>query len=402
MPPGNQGKPFLIYSNQPSWDALAQWYHELVKNQLQLEPELKALARSLLVEGDLEASVRNVHREVIRNTRYVALEYGIHGYKPYDVNRVYSRKFGDCKDKASLVVALLREMGIDASLAIIRTADRGPADTTIPVLALFNHALAYVPALDLFLDGTAEYSGMKELPGMDQGALVWVIDAQGKGSLRQTPLSVAEDNQLTHRIFMEVSDTGQIHFRGDLTVTGVQAARYRQFLQNPDLRHQSLERWLQSRFTGLTLASPPEATLSLDQSVRLQWSGDLSGLLEPEAEGFFLNLQFLNQMLLPQWAPNAQRQFPFWTLTPHREVVEVVIQAPDHWIPTLFPEVNVNSGAFSASLSIQPREAVLHLNYTMELNQREIPVAQYSDFRQQLQTHDSWLQGRLRWKVATP
>jgi transglutaminase-like putative cysteine protease len=39
---------------------------------------------------------------VVTNTRYVALEFGIHGYKPYRVDRVLARRFGDCKDKASL------------------------------------------------------------------------------------------------------------------------------------------------------------------------------------------------------------------------------------------------------------------------------------------------------------
>ena len=61
---------------------------------------------------------------MLENTRYVALEFGIHGYKPYRVSQVLSRRFGDCKDKASLLMVLLREVGVEAELVLLRTRRR--------------------------------------------------------------------------------------------------------------------------------------------------------------------------------------------------------------------------------------------------------------------------------------
>ena len=58
---------------------------------------------------------------MIRNTRYVALEFGIHGWKPYRAHEVVSRGFGDCKDKGSLINAVLAAAGIEARVVLLRT-----------------------------------------------------------------------------------------------------------------------------------------------------------------------------------------------------------------------------------------------------------------------------------------
>ena len=75
-----------------------------------------------------EARVRAVYNFVVANTRYVGLEFGIHGYKPYKVTQVLARRFGDCKDKASLLLALLREVGVEADLVLVRTRRGGRLD----------------------------------------------------------------------------------------------------------------------------------------------------------------------------------------------------------------------------------------------------------------------------------
>src|SRR5690606_13765893 len=105
-------------------------------------------------------------------TRYVGLEFGIHGYKPYRVPQIIERGFGDCKDKASLLYTMLREAGIDAHIVLVRTRRNGAIPELPASLAVFDHAIAYVPGLDLYIDGTAVYSGMRELPEQDQGVTV--------------------------------------------------------------------------------------------------------------------------------------------------------------------------------------------------------------------------------------
>ena len=105
------------------------------------------------------AVVRAIYDFVVTNTRYVALEFGIHGYKPYRVDRVLARRFGDCKDKASLIHAMLKVAGVDSRLVLLRMRHLGSLATEPASLAAFNHAIVYVPKFDLYLDGTAEFHG---------------------------------------------------------------------------------------------------------------------------------------------------------------------------------------------------------------------------------------------------
>jgi hypothetical protein len=131
--------------------------------------------------------------------RYVAVEVGVGGYRPSAPQAVLDRRWGDCKDKAFLLIDLLREAGIEAWPVLILSAERDRVDREFPA-PQFNHAIAAVSAegLDLapedpvaggflFLDATQTTGGLGWLhPGaQDQDALVV---RGGKGELVRTPV----------------------------------------------------------------------------------------------------------------------------------------------------------------------------------------------------------------------
>ena len=121
------------------------------------------MSRTFDAETEL-AIVKAVYDFVVSQTRYVGLEFGIHGYKPYRVDQILQRRFGDCKDKASLMHALLASVGIDSRLVLLRMRKLGSMPERPASLAIFNHAILYLPKLDLWLDGTASFSGSRDLP----------------------------------------------------------------------------------------------------------------------------------------------------------------------------------------------------------------------------------------------
>src|SRR6266550_2592552 len=87
----------------------------------------------------------------------------------YPVETVLTRRFGDCKDKASLMHAMLEALGIDSRLVLLRTRRMGNLSEAPASLAVFDHAILYVPKYELYLDGTAEFHGSGELPPDDRG-----------------------------------------------------------------------------------------------------------------------------------------------------------------------------------------------------------------------------------------
>ncbi|MCA9625831.1 MAG: DUF3857 domain-containing protein, partial [Myxococcales bacterium] len=139
-----------------SWPEVGRWYWSLAKDKMTADGEVRRIAREL-TKGMTEVAdkVAAIYHYASSETRYVALEFGIEGIRPRRAALTLARGWGDCKDKASLIVAMLAEVGVDAEIVILRTGLRGGFDPTIASLAPFDHAIAYVPALDLYLDGTA-------------------------------------------------------------------------------------------------------------------------------------------------------------------------------------------------------------------------------------------------------
>ena len=142
---------------------MGRYYWGLVRDQLTPNEELRRTVDTVLQgvdRKDEQAVVRALYNFVVTNTRYVALEFGIHGYKPYRVDRVLARRFGDCKDKASLIHAMLKVAGVDSRLVLLRMRDLGAhrRGAGEPRRLQPRHRLR-AASFDLYLDGTAEFHG---------------------------------------------------------------------------------------------------------------------------------------------------------------------------------------------------------------------------------------------------
>ncbi len=255
MPGTAETAPYLHVSTYASWSDVAAWYWHLVEDQLAADDDVRRTAEGLVTPGmSDEARVRAVYDFVVENTRYVGLEFGIHGYKPYKVTQVLARRFGDCKDKASLLVALLREVGVPAELVLVRTRHGGRLDPQPASLAVFDHAIVYVPKLDRYLDGTAEFSGATELPTEDQGVMVLRVGTAG-GKLTETPVFPSATSRVERRWQVAVDPSGDARIDESLSIRGAAAAGWREHYQTPGERADRYGRVWDGRFPGARLGS---------------------------------------------------------------------------------------------------------------------------------------------------
>ncbi|HEX3903308.1 MAG TPA: DUF3857 domain-containing protein [Polyangia bacterium] len=255
MPGTAETAPYLHVSTYATWGEVGAWYWHLVEDQLAADDDIRRTARGLVTpEMTDEARVRAVYDFVVENTRYVGLEFGIHGYKPYKVTQVLARRFGDCKDKASLLVALLREVNVAADLVLVRTRHGGRLDPQPASLAVFDHAIVYVPKLDRYLDGTAEFSGLTELPTEDQGVMVLRVGPQG-GVLTETPVLPSSANRVERRWQLAIDPTGDARIDESLAIRGAAAANWREHYQTPGERAERYGRVWDGRFSGARLTS---------------------------------------------------------------------------------------------------------------------------------------------------
>jgi tetratricopeptide (TPR) repeat protein len=303
----------LHVSTYRTWDEVGRYWWGLVRDQLTPNDELRRTTDTVLQgvdRKDQQAVVRAIYNFVVTNTRYVALEFGIHGFKPYRVDRVLSRRFGDCKDKASLIHAMLKVAGVDSRLVLLRMRNLGAIDGEPASLAAFNHAIVYVPRYDLYLDGTAEFHGARELPSADRVANVLVVEPGGKATFLTTPEARPEDNATRLSMDLALKPDGSAQVTGASTVGGQMAPEYRRAYRAVASRRSTFERaWAQS-FPGLNVQDVKlNDTTRLDDDVQVDFKMAIPRFAEA-APGHLRFLPFgTGRAYTQSYASLAERRF---------------------------------------------------------------------------------------------
>ncbi len=320
MPGLSEVSPYIHVSTFADWNAMGAWYAKFIQDQWEVTGAVRSQVADLVkgLTSD-EEKARAIHAWVARQTRYVGLEFGVHGYKPYKVRQIFERRFGDCKDKALLMTAMLREAGLDACMALVRTKDLGAIAETPASLSVFNHAICYVPSLNLFLDGTAEYSGMHELPYQDQGVEVLLVWPDGRSKRVMTPVDAAADNAYAAGYSVgPVTTSASVPFDAKVSFLGQECAWIRRKYQDTAKQREQLEKGLSNNFPGTRLSSASFSDLSdIDAPVKLQMAGELGSAVKPDGPG---------QFSLPAWMGSLDLSGQYGSLT--TRVYPLVIPYP--------------------------------------------------------------------------
>jgi tetratricopeptide (TPR) repeat protein len=281
MPPWAEVVPHVHVSTFDDWPAVGSWYWGLARDQFDVDDEVRQRVKELTkgLKDDL-AKVRAIYKYVTR-LRYVALELGIEGIKPRRCAQTIARGWGDCKDKATVIVTMLREAGIPATIVLVRTGMRGSIEPLPASLAPFDHAIAYVPALDLYLDGTAEHTGVTELPPMDRGAFALQIN-EGRAKRVNLPQAPPEASVTRRKLDITLAADGTGQFTQELVVSGAFAPEWQQRYLAEATRRERAQRDLAGELGAFEMA-PGKPGLDVndlddeDQPVRLKAKGKALG-----------------------------------------------------------------------------------------------------------------------------
>lgn len=374
--------PYVHVSTMGDWKQLGSWYAELVRPQFALDQSLQdELARVTSGLHTDKEKISAIQEFVLRSTHYVALEFGIYSYKPYPVTQIYARRFGDCKDKASLMIALLRAAGIEAEIALVRTRSLGDVVAEPASIAVFNHAIVYVPKYELWLDGTAEYAG-HELPLEDQGALSLTVSLSGAAQIRHIPMSRAEDNYTRHVIRGELSAQGVIQFNGSTTTRGEDA---------PGLRHDLAVREQQLDMFRRELAEV-FPSVQVD-SVAVHGAEVLSSSVSVEFQGALNSPQYKRVVSLSSsWMPRAYVAALAGASTRTQDLVlpspwttdeEIHIALPEGAEVTSLPRDQNITGAFgSLRLHYKKSAGEVMVQSHVQFEKARVSAQDYPAFRQ--------------------
>jgi len=347
-----------------------------------------------------EARVRAVYDFVVESTRYVGLEFGIHGFQPYKVTQVLARRFGDCKDKASLMVALLREVGIDADIVLVRTRRGGRIDAEPASLAVFDHAIVYVPKLDLYLDGTAEFSGMAELPTQDQGVMVLRVGPHGS-LLAETPVLPSADNRVQRRWQVDLSPEGDARVAEDLVIRGQAAPDWREHYQTPGERAERYGKVWTARYPGARLVSidmpgidDRNAPVTVRATAEVPRFGQAA---VAEGRGLSLPVTVREADFARTYARLSSRKEDLVIAYPWQHDEELLYRLPAGWRLQGAPLVRELTGPFGRfRLEIVPEgAAAVRVRSFLDVTQFRIAPEDYGRFRSFLGEIDATLAERV-------
>lgn len=245
MPSDDPAYPQLSYSTGASWQAVATTYAKVVDEHAgpaALQETVNTLIADKKTVGEKETAILDY---IGREVRYTGIEFGGAAIVPHNPSDTLGQKYGDCKDKATLLVAMFRAAGIPAYVALLNAGSGLDVPEDQPGMGLFDHAIVYVPGTagakksktvvpDLWIDATDRYARLGQLPIADQGRLALIARPETT-ALAHIPESTSKDNALIEYREIQLSEHGPAKVTETTRPGGVYESRYRfYYADKPD------------------------------------------------------------------------------------------------------------------------------------------------------------------------
>ncbi len=227
------------------WTAVSRWMAELEDAQADQAPSVVERARALTADATSDLAKIQAIGRFVQSINYVEIATGLArggGYTPHLASLVLEKQYGDCKDKANLMRALLKAVGIPAYLVLIHYGDRSYVHQDWASPSQFNHAIVAVKIPDsiqlpsvvtqpqlgrlLIFDPTDPYTPLGDLPEREQGSYA-LIDAADRGALLKMPMLPASANRVESTVEAKVSPQGALEAARDVAYFGQSASGWR-------------------------------------------------------------------------------------------------------------------------------------------------------------------------------
>lgn len=283
------------------WAKIGNWYEDLAAPRSEGTSDIAAKSRSLVApDADFTLRIQKVAKFLQEEIRYVGIEIGIGGWQPHAATDVYRNRYGDCKDKATLLIAMLDAVGIRATWVLVDT-HRGFIDPRVPSVD-GNHAIAAIeipkgyddPSLKavvaahtgtryLIFDPTNPYVSIGLLPEYLQGGY-GILVAGRDSQVIELPILKPDSDTTTRAAKFDLDAEGTL--KGSVTVTrsGASAWGLREFyaMSSDKEQRENLEQSLRRDFSSFTVGSQSvQHVRDLNQQLSLEYEVTATSYAKP-------------------------------------------------------------------------------------------------------------------------
>ena len=400
------GRLVVRYSRDPQptgddrWTAIGNWYTALASPSAQPTPDLSAKAKELVAgQSDFTAKLQSIASYMQRNIRYVGIEIGIGGLQPHTADDVFRNRYGDCKDKATLLRAMLESVGIHSTWVLVDTR-RGFVDPKIPSID-GNHAIAAIeipvgytnPVLQsvvtaksgkryLIFDPTNQWIPIGQIPPYEQGGY-GILSEGGQSQLIALPVMAPASDRVEHTIQAQLNADGSLEARVVEQRYGYAAEKPRITFtegsqqQQRDYLEQRLRRDLNSISLEKVAADHPadlSSPLQLDYGFRVanyaRNAGDLL-LVRPRILGS------------DAWSlPREERTWPIDLSAVQTRSDHVDLSLPPGYVVDELPDpVSLDTDFASYHSAVTADATALHYTRDYTVKQLQLDASRYDDLR---------------------
>ncbi len=397
-PPGTKAGIGKTFAN---WGEVSQWLWELSNTQAIISGPIASKARELTSNSKTELDRIRAIGRYVQGVNYISIQTGIGrggGYRPHSSVNVFTKSYGDCKDKANLMRAMLKAIGIESHLVSIYSGDPSYVREEWPSPQQFNHCIIAVKVKDetqaptvvthpklgrlLVFDPTDDNTPVGDLPDHEQGSLALVI-AASDGSLLRMPVTPPEANSLERNANVVLSADGSIVATVREQHVGQSAVSERRRLRGLSRAdyQEMIEGWITRGATGAAVSKvSPE-----DNSAEGRFA------LEVEFTAARYGQTMQGRLLVFKPAIVSRRESLFLTeplrknpviLEPHAYSETVKVKLPDGFeIDELPDAVKLEAQFGSYSTSYEVKEGHLHFTRKFRVNSATIPAGEYPRVR---------------------
>ena len=400
------GRLVVRYSRDPQpggdarWTAIGNWYTTLASPSAQVTPGLSAKAKELVAgQSDFTAQIQSIATYMQRNIRYVGIEIGIGGLQPHSADDVFRNRYGDCKDKATLLRAMLQSVGIHSTWVLVDTR-RGFVDPKIPSID-GNHAIAAIeipagytnPVLQsvvtaksgkryLIFDPTNEWIPIGQIPPYEQGGY-GILTEGGQSQLIALPVMAPASDRIEHTIHAQLAADGSLEVSVVEQRFGYAAERPRVTFTAGSQQQQRdyLEKRLRSDLNSVSIEKvAAQHSTELSQPLELDYSFRCANYARSAGDLLLVRPRILGS---DAWSlPREARAWPIDLSAVQTRTDHTDLALPAGYVVDELPDaVSLDTDFASYHSAVTADGTTLHYTREYTVKQLQLDASRYDDLR---------------------
>lgn len=374
--------PSVAWTTFKSWDQVGAWYRGLEVDRAVADGNIKAKVAELTAGMTTdEEKIQAIYSYVATQIRYIGVAFGVGRYQPHAAGDVLRNQYGDCKDKHTLLAAMLGAAGIRSDAVLIGANIRFNPD--VPSPGAFNHLITAVPVGKdtVWLDATQEVAPYRVLLRILRDKQSLVVPMAGVAQIEKTPadLPFKAFNEFDAKAVLNESGTITSHIA--MTLRGDDEVDIRSVLRqlSPGQYDDFAQRFSQGLGFGGTTShaqiTRPDATQQPLQ-IAYDYTRDKPGDWE--------NYRIIPE-LIPVYLPVVDEknppQVPIELGVKRVETVKTEMKLPDGWGATLPDPVHVRTAFVNFDKTYRFEQGTLYVDRKIEVLEQKIPTASWREYK---------------------